>query len=242
MSNKDTIRALDTREQCDSIEKDRMYGKKFGRLTVYEIVYRNKHYMKKYRCVCDCGNETTTYGGKLTTGHTKSCGCLQVEKAREQCIAKTKYKGDKHFIQAWKGMKTRANDVNYSGYTPDFNWSYEEFKKDMYESYLYHVGKYGTHETTLDRIDCRDGYYKENCRWATRLVQNNNTSKTTMIEYNGMVKTFREWAKYFHSDIDLKIIKNRYNTYKWDIKRACIEPINEKFRSISHKLKQEEKI
>jgi len=47
-------------------------GEKFGKLTA-----------KKYKpggrwlCKCDCGNETSVHTGSLTSGNTKSCGCLQ---------------------------------------------------------------------------------------------------------------------------------------------------------------------
>lgn len=30
-----------------------------------------------------------------------------------------------------------------------------------------HVALYGEHNTTIDRIDCNKGYYKDNIRWAT---------------------------------------------------------------------------
>lgn len=51
-------------------------GKKFGRLTVVEWVNDGK-----WKCVCDCGNETIVSTCNLRNGNTKSCGCLQRERA-----------------------------------------------------------------------------------------------------------------------------------------------------------------
>lgn len=36
-----------------------------------------------WKCRCSCGNECITYKENLTCGNTKSCGCLQEEKRRE---------------------------------------------------------------------------------------------------------------------------------------------------------------
>lgn len=73
-------------------------------------------------------------------------------------------------------MKRRAGRDKYwkhvklSKQWNDFNI----FKEDMYKSYLKHYEKYGSVNTTLDRIDNKKGYSKENCRWATRLTQSRN--------------------------------------------------------------------
>lgn len=51
-------------------------GKRFGSLTV--LSYAGKRAgMHRWRCRCDCGNETVVGQTLLQTGKTKSCGCLQ---------------------------------------------------------------------------------------------------------------------------------------------------------------------
>ena len=64
-------------------DKTRLIGKKFGRLTVLEYG-GNDGQNSIWRCRCDCGNEITLRDCKLVTGHTKSCGCLQREKAKKR--------------------------------------------------------------------------------------------------------------------------------------------------------------
>lgn len=57
-------------------------GRRFGRLTV--TTYAGKRDgMHRWRCRCDCGNETVVGQTPLQTGKTKSCGCLQSEIYRE---------------------------------------------------------------------------------------------------------------------------------------------------------------
>ena len=53
-------------------------GMTFGRLTVLEYHHSAK---KKayYRCRCECGKEAIVYSGNLTSGKTRSCGCLRSE-------------------------------------------------------------------------------------------------------------------------------------------------------------------
>jgi hypothetical protein len=59
--------------------------------------------------------------------------------------------------------------------------SYQEFKKDMYESYLEHLKQHGHKQTTIDRIDANKNYSKENCRWATWKVQVANKKKLSTV-------------------------------------------------------------
>lgn len=50
-------------------------GKRFGKLVVAELAGRRKGSIV-WRCLCDCGRETTVRGALLNYGQTKSCGCL----------------------------------------------------------------------------------------------------------------------------------------------------------------------
>ena len=60
-------------------------GGRFGRLTVLhqDGKYEYKtgaHSRNKWKCICDCGNETSVPTLHLTTGNTTSCGCYQKER------------------------------------------------------------------------------------------------------------------------------------------------------------------
>lgn len=57
-------------------------GKRFGRLVAMESTV-NAGRSTAWRCLCDCGNETIVRTSSLTSGATKSCGCLSAERRRE---------------------------------------------------------------------------------------------------------------------------------------------------------------
>ena len=61
-------------------------GQRFGRLVVVseaEPVIDNQGYrVRRYTCLCDCGNTKIIRLSNLRRGQTKSCGCL----ARERFI------------------------------------------------------------------------------------------------------------------------------------------------------------
>ena len=56
-------------------------GKQFGRLTV-------SHYVGdgQWECKCECGNRVVVRTYNLNSGNTKSCGCLQKDKASEASL------------------------------------------------------------------------------------------------------------------------------------------------------------
>ena len=60
-------------------KKGHLIGKRFGRLVVIERTDKSNNGGVIWRCKCDCGNEKEVPTSYLTSGHTKSCGCLKLE-------------------------------------------------------------------------------------------------------------------------------------------------------------------
>lgn len=56
-------------------------GQKFGRLIVVKRA-ENRRGRVRWRCLCDCGNETIVGARNLKSGNTRSCGCYRREKTR----------------------------------------------------------------------------------------------------------------------------------------------------------------
>ncbi len=64
--------------------KINLIGRFFGRLLIVEGLDTDSHGNSKWLCRCECGNTTEVMGGHLTSGATKSCGCLNAQLAHER--------------------------------------------------------------------------------------------------------------------------------------------------------------
>lgn len=156
-------------------------GMIFGRLTVIGYSRTDKNRKAIWRCRCECGERPAVAAYKLTSGHTKSCGCLQRE-AGDANLAKGHAENFIHgrvgtpTYKSWDAAKQRCfnrNDDHYPAYggrgiTMCERWrsSFLNFLADMGER---------PEGTTLDRYPDNDGNYEPgNCRWATMKQQSNN--------------------------------------------------------------------
>lgn len=57
-----------------------LIGQRFYRLTVIAKDDSNKYGRARWKCKCDCGNETIVGGNALLSENTKSCGCMLSDK------------------------------------------------------------------------------------------------------------------------------------------------------------------
>lgn len=182
---------------------------KYHRLTVIcKTNKKDKGNRWIYELLCDCGKTIYLDLHKLKTGNTKSCGCLKrevsriaIEKVRHLAPQAASVANKKHgmrntrFYRLWQGMKQRCkpNVENYGArgitFTPRWD-DFQNFKDDMYESYLTHIKKYGETRTgtSLERINIQGNYEPTNCKWATHYEQCRNKTKNVFLEYNGQRK------------------------------------------------------
>jgi len=61
-------------------------GRKYGRLTVEEVLPADKHRHVSLKCKCDCGGEKIALYQNIITRKTASCGCLHRERVSEAVI------------------------------------------------------------------------------------------------------------------------------------------------------------
>lgn len=182
-----------------SMKIKEMVGKKFGRLKVFKF-FGIEYGVTRWKCRCSCGSIVVRRGPSLRSGNCRSCGCLRREVVSKR--RKTHGMSETLFYKCWKGISERCENKkskyfrHYGGRGVKCFWdSFEDFKKDMYSSYKKHLKKNGSNQTSLDRIDVNGHYSKENCRWATRVVQNNNTRRNHFLTFKNKTKTLREWSR-----------------------------------------------
>lgn len=183
-------------------------GKRFGKLVVKQFSHRDDRSDIHWLCVCDCGKLTVTNKSALKNGKTKSCGCFN----NEMCAVIGRLNKTHGFTSGvkkhrmykiWANMKercsikTRPSFVYYGGRGIKYfnEWGkFENFLRDMGDSYTIHVEKFGEKNTQLDRIDVNGDYCTKNCRWATILEQSYNKRNSRMIDAFGERKCLAEWA------------------------------------------------
>ena len=128
------------------------------------------------------------------------------------------------FYRVWIDMAWRCNKPNYKGYGKrgiKCLWKcFEDFRDDMYKSYLAHIKEFGRKNTSIDRIDNNGHYCKKTCRWATRYIQARNTQRNRMVTFNGVTLCLTEWSRKVNIHFDT--IKKRLKL-GWSIERALTE-------------------
>jgi len=196
-------------------------NERFNRWTVLSRDGSDTQKQAMWLCECDCGQTKRVTGYCLRSGRSKSCGCLK----RDATIARATTHGmtGTRFYRAWKNMRNRCLNKNgkdfhrYGGRGIQVcsRWNkFENFKEDMFWSYK--------DSLEIDRVDNDGDYSKENCRWTTRLQQNNNTSANVNITHKGQSMSVSRWAKSL--DMSVQTLWSRLYRYGWTVEDALTKP------------------
>lgn len=154
-------------------------GQKFGKLTAIERC-GSQNGDAVWRCMCECGGEKIAKVGNLKVGHTRSCGCLVAESAKERPPHKHGY-GRRNFLSptytTWEAMRSRCNNPNSDWYHRYGGRGIKVCERwNDFSSFLADMGERPKGKT-LDRINPDGNYESSNCRWSTPKEQSNNRSK-----------------------------------------------------------------
>lgn len=197
-------------------------GEKFNHLTV--LKYEGDG---NWLCECDCDNKGTKSVSTYSILHdkVKTCGNCPVKIGRRKCKSNSKTSYPEYDI--WIMMKDRCynqNNPRYADYggrgikvCDEWLYSFDNFIVDMTRRRF--------NGLSLDRINNDGDYCFENCRWATREEQDNNTSKNVFYTYDGQTLTLSQWAKLLNIKIETLHARKRYG---WSTEKMLSKPVKPK--------------
>lgn len=182
-------------------------GKTFNRLTA---IHRDESKTERVHwvCKCSCGNQRSVSSCDLKSGHTKSCGCWNLEAI---VVNNTTHgmSGSPIYV-VWTNMIARCYDsankrfISYGGrgITVCDKWrAFEGFFADMGDR---------PNGMTLERVDVNGNYSPNNCKWATQKEQANNWRKSLRATYKGESFTAMQLSE---------MLGVKYERIVWAIKR-----------------------
>lgn len=176
-------------------------GQKFSFLTVLERTDKRTGGSVVWKCICNCGKTTEASSGNLRSGHTKSCGCHK-SKVSSNALAEmcTKHGHSKvgnvsRTYSTWLHMTDRCNNPNNDSYKNYGGRGIEVCERwSDFANFLEDMGE-RPKGTSIDRVNVDLGYFKDNCRWATKKVQLNNKRDNRKFDYKGETLTISQLSE-----------------------------------------------
>lgn len=143
-------------------------GKVFDRLTVIRPTEeRDKKGLIKWECKCDCGNKINISTTELTTGNTKSCGCLHLENGYLSANDKNVFEHyDKTCVSIIKNKKPNKNNkLKVKGVHKDKKRN-KFVANIMFNGVRYYLGRYDEIEDAIEaRKLAESNLHDEFIRW-----------------------------------------------------------------------------
>lgn len=159
-------------------------GDKFNKWTVLKSIHNG---VQKWKCVCECGNESIIGTGTLTTGISKSCGCERLKTIRNGVGEIT----GTFFNRVKQNALDRNLEFTLTKELLNNLWL-QQNKKCRFtgiELKISQINKNFSIETTasVDRIDSAKGYTIDNVQFIHKQI---NFMKQQLSD-----KKFIEWCR-----------------------------------------------
>jgi hypothetical protein len=193
-------------------------NQRFGRLTVLSLVPSNQHARtdRYWNCICECGTARVVTTTSLTSGTTRSCGCMRQEVARERNTTHGLSRTPEYRIYHAMLKRCKSDPLYVGrGITVCQRWqdSFLAFHEDM--------GHRPSSRHTIERVDNDGAYSPENCIWATYTTQARNRRSNTLHTYKGESLTVRELSEKY--SVPWGTLKSRLR-YGWPVEDAIETP------------------
>lgn len=184
-------------------------GQRFGRLVAIEPTKKRSGRSIIWRCRCDCGNEPEISSNHLRDKHTQGCGCLQKQKVSEA----NKIHGMSRIPEynAWRDMIRRCENPNCKSYKNYGGRGVSVCEKwHKFENFVADMGK-RPEGLMLERKN-NDGIYEpRNCKWATRIEQNNNQRSRRPNSCDSQKP--QHWFRARHKDMMCQFTSNNQSKF-----------------------------
>lgn len=161
-----------------------------------ERVSQNKHghWYNSYECFCGTSFIAMPY--QVKKYKNRSCGCLR---GAHISSFNTTHGLSKHRLHGiWSGMIKRCSNPKCERY-PRYGGKgitvCKEWLEDFKVFYDWAMSNGYAEPLTIERRDNDGNYEPSNCKWATVLEQQNNTSKNVFIIWMDIRYTMSQWAK-----------------------------------------------
>lgn len=166
--------------------KEKLVGKKFGKLLVDDVVCENEVFFVIVDC--ECGKKKKYKLSGFVANYPTHCGCDNKNKIHGMT--------NHPLYKSWAAMKRRCDN-------PDE--LHKKYYKEKGITYCKEWGKFIAFRDwalkngyvdgyTIERIDNSKGYCPENCTWIEAKEQNKNKTNKSHLIINGIDKSYTEWA------------------------------------------------
>ena len=182
-----------------------------------------------WKCRCTCGKETVVTGGSLTSGNTRSCGCIKREQTTEiftkhGCAGNRRAEGRTREYRIWIAMKTRCSNPRQRSWA-NYGGRGIRVCKRWLNSFAAFLGDMGPCPTgmSIDRYPDKDGNYKpSNCRWATSSQQAFNRHLRHPVTFRGITDSILGWSSRSGLPVNAIVCRLRNN---WSVDRALTQEL-----------------
>lgn len=170
-------------------------------IIIIDVVNIKGRNLFKYKCCC--WKERLAWCTDVVNCKVKSCWCM-MNKMVDDAYRLKHWMAYDRFYHIYHDAKKRCENDKTRSYKDywlrwiKMEWkTFEDFKNDMYESYIDHINKYWEHNTTIDRIDVNWNYCKNNCRWIWLNEQAANKRNTIRIWWKLLKQIAKDtWLSY----------------------------------------------
>lgn len=194
-----------------------------SRLTALSL-FKKENGLTYAHCICKCGNEKDIITTQIVAGHTKSCGCYNIERIKQTC--QKFFPANSKIHHCWMGMIDRCYNEKNSrfhcyggkGVTVCDEW------KNNYQVFLdWAIANGWEKGLQIDKDIKGNGmlYSPETCCFVTPKVNANKRTTCRYYQYKGATYSLMEICRI--ANVKYDCLQARLDN-GWDLETAIITP------------------